>query len=93
MPEDREVGGIRCSGVLTHLSSFVDGELEAVEVTQIEEHLRGCDWCRKFGGEYAGVVQRLQEKLSEPESLDEDVEDRLWQRLRGETSVGDAAGE
>ncbi len=56
---DREVAGIRCTQVLELLSDYVDGQLDAVQLDRIRSHLRGCDWCEKFGGEFAAAVAAL----------------------------------
>lgn len=60
MPDlDREVGGLTCRDVLARLSAFVDGELPAVELERVQTHLRGCDNCERFGGEFGAVVAAL----------------------------------
>ena len=53
---DREVAGIRCTAVMAELSDYFDRELSADRHAQIEAHVRGCDWCERFGGEFAAVV-------------------------------------
>ena len=45
-------------------------------------HLAGCDWCERFGGRYAGMVQCVREKLAAPTPLPVEVSDRLMARLR-----------
>jgi len=87
MPElDREVAGLRCREVLAELSDYVDGELPADRVERIKAHLRGCDWCERFGGDFAWLVKSLRRQLGEAEPLEEEVERRfhtgLRQRLR-----------
>ena len=88
MPEDRQVAGIRCSQVLALLSGYVDGELDEPDVKRIEAHLAGCDWCEKFGGEFAGVVRALRRELAKPAPLDDEVAERLREKLRAGTSSG-----
>lgn len=67
MPDlDREVGGLRCRQVLAILSDYVDGELSPADVQRVESHLRACDHCEKFGGEYASLVTRLRSNLVRP---------------------------
>lgn len=82
MAHDREVSGIRCTEVLERLSSYVDGELPAFEVLRIEGHLRGCDWCERFGSRFQGVIKELREQLgSESPGAPDDVAARLAARL------------
>lgn len=81
MAKDREVGGIRCHAVLARLSDYIDGELGDAERAQVESHLRGCDWCARFGGNVADVVTRLRQDLGVAEPLGEDAAQRLEERL------------
>ena len=82
MPEDRLVGGLRCSDVMALLADYVDGELNPAEVSRVEEHLRGCDWCERFGGDYASVVASLRSAHANDEPLDPSIRARLRDRLR-----------
>lgn len=87
MPDfDRLVAGLRCREVLADLSLYLDGELPPERVKQIEEHVRGCDWCERFGGEFSEVIKHFRRELREAEPLDENVADRLRRRLRAERS-------
>ena len=85
MAHDREVAGIRCSQVLDHLSEYLDGELDAETVGRIEAHLKGCDWCERFGQHFSGTVGELRKHLSEPAELDPEVAARLRDRLDRDT--------
>lgn len=58
-PHDREVAGLRCSEVLAGLSDYVDGDLPASAVEQINAHLAGCDWCARFGADFVGGLGSL----------------------------------
>ena len=78
---EREVAGIRCGEVLEDLSDYLDGELPAGRVRQIEEHLAGCDWCERFGGDFARSVARLRERLAPPPAPPRAVHERLMRRL------------
>lgn len=83
MPDmQREVAGIRCAGVLERLSDYMDGALPPREAQQVEAHVMGCDWCERFGGEFAGAVAALRRQLREAAPLDEEVAGRLRDRLR-----------
>lgn len=83
MPTDREVAGIRCGEVLALLPAFLDGELEDGTRTMVQAHLAGCDWCERFGGSYAGVVQALRRESAAPPA---GLADRLRARLGGSGS-------
>ena len=60
---DRVVAGLRCRDVLELLADYVDGELDPSTADRVHEHLRGCDACEKFGGEYGDLVARLRAGL------------------------------
>jgi len=36
---------LNCNGVIRHVSSYIDGELEATVVEEIELHLKECEDC------------------------------------------------
>ena len=78
---DRSVAGIRCTEVLDDLSDYLDGELTADRVRQIEAHLEGCDWCERFGGDFADAIASLRARLGAPPAPPEAVHDRLMERL------------
>ena len=80
---ERTVGGLRCGEVLARLSDYVDDELARDERHQVEEHLRGCDVCTRFGGSYSELVRSLREKLMSPPPAN-DVRERLRRRLEAE---------
>jgi len=84
MQGERLAGGLWCHEVLDLLSDYVDGELASVSRGAVDAHLAACDRCERFGGEYARTVQRIREALSEPESLDGEMADRLRERLKAE---------
>ncbi len=80
MPSDREVAGIRCSGVLAALPAYLDGELNPALRSRVDAHLAGCDWCERFGGSYAGVVSALRQQAGDG-AVPEGVASRLRLRL------------
>jgi hypothetical protein len=47
----------------------------------VVEHLRGCDWCEKFGGRFSEVIGSLRRELRDPMPLKRDVAARLRDRL------------
>lgn len=79
---ERVVAGMSCSEVLRLLGDYVDATLDAESRAHVDAHLRGCDWCARFGGRYAAVVRNLQQQVREEESLPADVAGRLSARLR-----------
>lgn len=81
MAHDREVAGLRCHQVLAGLSDYLDGELSEAEVQQVQAHLRGCDWCERFGNEMGAVVSRLRRELNVAPKVQPDVAERLLRRL------------
>ena len=85
MPDERTIAGLRCRDVLARLSDYVDGEISRDERTRVEDHLRGCDWCEKFGGEFTAVVAALRSELAEAPALDTEVEARLRTALAAAT--------
>jgi anti-sigma factor RsiW len=82
MAHDRLVAGLRCAEVLADLSEYVDRRLPRSRTEQVEAHLRGCDWCERFGGEFAGAVAALRADLATVEPVPEPVRARLRLRLR-----------
>ncbi len=77
---DRVVAGLRCRDVLDLLGDYVDGDLAPNIEMQINQHLRGCDTCERFGGEYASLVADLRRSLSML-SPDPGIRERLAQRM------------
>lgn len=90
MKIDREkvVAGVSCGEVLDRLSDYLDGDLAAPEVARIEDHLRGCDGCARFGGEFRGVVESLRRHLVRSEGLPAGFRERLRKALADEPAEG-----
>ena len=85
MPDpERTVAGLRCREVLADLSAYLDGELTSARRAHIEEHLKGCDWCERFGGEFSALVTAIREALRQPGRPSAAVHRRLLERLRKE---------
>lgn len=81
MPDlDRVVGGLRCRDVLDLLPAFVDGELDPAILEKVRAHLRDCDTCEKFGGDYAALVAQLRAGRERFEASP-GVRDRLAARM------------
>jgi RNA polymerase sigma-70 factor (ECF subfamily) len=90
---DRILAGLHCGEVLAELTAFLDGGLPADRARRIQEHVKDCDDCERFGSEFSAAVFALREILSEP-GRDEAVEKRLLDRLHAEIDAitGKAAG-
>ena len=78
---ERTVAGLRCSEVLARLSDYIDGELEADDVNQIEEHLLGCPNCERFGRNFGSMVVALRRAPDAPDSVDSELVSRLLTQL------------
>lgn len=81
MAHDRIVAGLHCSEVLAHLSDFVDESLDSATRDRIVEHLRGCEWCERFGGRFSAIVRAIRHELKDPDALDDAVAERLRRAL------------
>ncbi len=77
---ERTVAGLRCSEVLARLSDYIDGELDAADIKQVEEHLLGCPNCERFGKNFGSMVVSLR---SAPETAHR-VDSQLVTRLLGQ---------
>src|SRR3954451_358326 len=80
---DRIIAGLHCGEVLAELTAFLDGGLPADRARRIQEHVKDCEDCERFGSEFSAAVFALREILSEP-PRDGEVESRLLERLRAE---------
>lgn len=63
MKGEKIVGGLSCGQVLDQLSGYLDDELGEEARAAVEEHLRGCDGCARFGGEFRATVKALRDHL------------------------------
>jgi len=86
MEGERVVAGLSCRDVLADLSEYLDNQLVSERRAQIDDHLRGCANCERFGGEFSAVVAALRRCLANPEPLDETSVRQLRERLRRELS-------
>ena len=89
MKGERTVGGLTCGEVLDRLSDYLDGELDGVLRVQVEEHLRGCEGCARFGGELAATVRALRAHLLGsiriPSRVQKQLHEALLREGAGET--------
>jgi anti-sigma factor RsiW len=75
--DEKVIAGLSCSDVLALLSEYLDGDLAAEARQQVEDHLRGCDGCARFGGEFKVTVQALKFHLRRAPAVPPRVLDRL----------------
>ncbi len=78
---DTIVAGIRCRDVLADLSGYLDGELQASRIAQLQAHLNGCDRCARFGGAVAEVLAQLRSAFTVPAALQDVTATRLHARV------------
>jgi anti-sigma factor RsiW len=81
MKGERQVSGLFCHEVLSLLTEYLEGLLPMKQREQLEEHVKGCNVCERFGGAFAGAIKQLKETLSIPEPLPAEVEQRLLLHL------------
>ncbi|MCU0485126.1 MAG: zf-HC2 domain-containing protein [Anaerolineales bacterium] len=70
----------QCRSLLSSLSDYVDGSLEAVICAQIEEHMAECENCRIVVDTLRKTVN-LYQMTNEPADVPEDVRERLYHSL------------
>ncbi len=78
---ERTVAGLRCSEVLARLSDYIDGELGAAEVEDVEEHLVGCPNCERFGKNFGSMVVSLRRLPETTPPVDSELVTRLVTQL------------
>ncbi|HET8538644.1 MAG TPA: anti-sigma factor [Anaeromyxobacter sp.] len=76
IPGEKVVAGLSCGEVLDRLSDYLDRELPQDGRDRLEAHLRGCEQCARFGGDFAATVRALKEHLG-AERLPSGFQDRL----------------
>lgn len=70
---------MKCNDIIRQLSNYLDGELDANLVAEVQRHMEHCDHCRV-------VVDTTRKTISlfcgaEPAELPSDVRDRLHNAL------------
>jgi anti-sigma factor RsiW len=75
--DEKVVAGLSCSEVLALLSDYLDDDLAAEPRRRVEDHLRGCEGCARFGGQFRATVTALRAHLGRAEQLPEGVLERL----------------
>ncbi len=76
-------GGGSCSGVVEHLSDYLDGELEPRILNEVEAHLEECEDCQHCAEEIRATIDMIRQNVSRslPESERERVRARLWDAI------------
>lgn len=82
MATERLVAGLRCHEVLADLSEYLDGGLSPDRREHLEAHVRGCDYCERFGQQFAETVRALRSALGPPAPLEPAMANRLRARLK-----------
>jgi len=82
MHDEKVVAGLSCGQVLDVLSDYLDDDLSPDTRRQVEEHLKGCEGCARFGGEFGATVRALRAHLASG-GLPDAVRDRLRKAMDG----------
>ncbi|MFO0714004.1 MAG: zf-HC2 domain-containing protein [Sandaracinus sp.] len=56
---EREVAGLRCGQVLAGLTEYLAGGLDTATRERVEQHVRGCTHCERFGGEFGHAIRAI----------------------------------
>ena len=75
--DEKVIAGLSCGDVLAVLSDYLDGDLPPASRQQVEDHLRGCEGCTRFGGEFTATVHALRAHLAQAARVPPGVLDRL----------------
>ncbi len=81
MPSENRAPTLDCAGVLERLSDYVDDTLATDDRRAVEEHLRGCENCERFGGAFGAAVAALRRGLEDPTTSDAAALRRLQARV------------
>ena len=71
-----------CDDVLRVLSDYLDGELDEGTVARVDEHLRMCRRCDRFGAIFSETVTRVRQSIAMNETLPGDMRRALRTRLQ-----------
>lgn len=78
--QERLEGGLRCGQVLEVLSDYVDGQVSPQLREQVDQHLRGCSVCERFGGRFKRTVAEVRQHLGAAPAVDEAAYQQLLAR-------------
>jgi anti-sigma factor RsiW len=87
---EKSVAGLTCHEVLERLSDYLDDELLPEARAAVEAHLRGCDGCARFGGEFTSTVRALRDHLLRAPSPPARLLERLLAAVDREPGGGGA---
>ena len=59
IPEERDVGGLRCMQVLDVLDGWAERELQPNVHERVVAHVTECQACARFGARYAATIEAL----------------------------------
>jgi anti-sigma factor RsiW len=77
--DERVVAGLHCGEVVADLTEHLERRLSPEQAWRFDEHLHGCDDCRRLAEEVHAMVRVLRGLPKEP--LAPDVETRLLTSL------------
>ena len=81
MSNQKTINGLSCADVLSLLPDYLDGTLEADVLEKVKGHLNACDWCERFGGDYAATVRSIRKHLKTEPRRSPDASRRLRRLL------------
>ena len=83
MTAPSSTGGGGCSGVVEHLSDYLDGELEPQMLTEVEAHLEECEDCKHCAEEIRATIDMIRKNVSRllPETDRDSIRARLWDAI------------
>jgi predicted anti-sigma-YlaC factor YlaD len=70
-----------CDALLQSLSEYIDGGLSDEMCQEIQKHLESCGDCRVVFNTTRRTIDLVRMPPREPESLPDDVRERLFKRL------------
>jgi len=79
LKDEQQLAGLWCSDVLTGLTEYLAGSLDAETRQKVESHVKRCHRCERFGGAFATVIQSIRSNISDEPSID--ILKRLESRL------------
>lgn len=84
-----------CDGLLELFSAYVDRELSAEEIAEVEKHLAACDCCQKFVSleyETKRLVKHCVEKEHMPPGLKPSILKMIEDECRRQSGCGEHHG-
>lgn len=74
----------RCDDLISNLSDYIDGELDAQTCSELEKHLAGCKNCRLIVDSMKMTVKLCRDGTCEdlPPSLQKKLDEKLAERWK-----------